>query len=79
VSATLVAQARLLAGELERARSLVGELSQQRADMIRQAIDGGMSQSEVAKALGISRQAVNLALLPPERRKQIRRARREDG
>lgn len=79
MTTALIDQARRLGQELEAARSLVGELAGRRSDVIRAAVDAGMTQKEIAEALGISRQAVTLALMPPDKRRQNRRGRRPDG
>jgi DNA-directed RNA polymerase specialized sigma24 family protein len=46
-------------------RAALARLADERAQAIRDALAGGMSQAEVAKALGITRQAVNQALMRP--------------
>lgn len=50
--------ARLCVEDIERHRESIAHLAKMRQDAIRAALDGGMSQYAVAKALGITPQAV---------------------
>jgi transposase-like protein len=43
-------------------RAALARLGQERADAVRAAIDGGMSRSDVARALGVSPQAITKLL-----------------
>lgn len=58
-------RARRLAARMDTHRAALARLADERAQAIRDALAGGMSQAEVAKALGITRQAVNQALMRP--------------
>lgn len=43
-------------------RAALARLAQERADAIREALAGGLSQADVARELGVTRQAVSKAL-----------------
>ena len=57
-----VARARRLAAEMDIHRAAMARLAQERADAVREAIAGGMSRSDIARALGVSPQAITKLL-----------------
>lgn len=58
-------RARHAAAAMDTHRAAMARLAQERADAIREAIATGMSRSEVARALGVSPQAVTKLLQRP--------------
>lgn len=55
-------RARHAAARIDECRAAMARLAEERADAIREAISEGMSQSDVARALGVSPQAISKAL-----------------
>jgi DNA-binding XRE family transcriptional regulator len=57
------------------------QLARERRDLIRQLIDEGLSQADIARELGVTRQAIQkmLACLPARCPRESRRPRRERG
>jgi transposase-like protein len=54
-----ILRAQYFADEIIRTRDMLSTLAEARADSIRDALDAGMTQADVARALGITPQAVH--------------------
>lgn len=58
-------RARRTAAQMDTHRAAMARLAQERAEAVREAIATGMSRAEVARALGISPQAITKLLQRP--------------